>query len=79
MAANLTHRQAGLARATIKVEKILLALQRCVEGTNNLKPTQINAARILLDKSIPSLTATAVSRIDPDEIPQLTIVRRNAA
>ena len=79
MAANLNYRQQGLARATIKVEKILLALQRCVDGSNTLSATQINAARILLDKSIPSLTATAVSYDDPDSMPQLTIVRRNAA
>jgi len=79
MAANLTHRQAGLARSTIKVEKILLALQRCVEGTNKLSTVQVNAARILLDKSIPSLTAQALSLTDPESIPQLTIVRRNAA
>ena len=77
MAANLTHRQAGLARSTIKVEKILLALQRCVDGTNDLTARQINAARILLDKSIPSLTATAVTG-EVEALPVLKIVKRAA-
>lgn len=79
MATRITKRQADKARSLIQVEKICLALQRHIEGTNDLKPSQINAARILLDKSLPSLTATAVSADDDAVQPMLKIVRRDAA
>lgn len=75
MAVTLTRRQTDKARDLIKVEKICEFLQAHVEGTHMMRPTQINAARILLDKSLPSLTATQVSAEDATVLPILKIVR----
>ena len=72
-------RQCDKARESIKVGMVIEKLQGCVEGTIIMTPGQIRSAQILLDKSIPSLTATAVSHLDPESMPQLTIVRRDAA
>ena len=79
MAARFNIRQCDMARESIKVGMVIEKLCECVEGIITLTPGQIRSAQILLDKSMPSLTATAVSYDDPDSMPQLTIVRRNAA
>ena len=78
MAVTLTRRQTDKARELIKVEKICLRLSDHVEGKIEMKPTQINAARILLDKSMPSLVAQAINLgDDPAGLPLLTIVRND--
>ncbi len=75
MATRLNKRQTQSARDLIQVEKICKSLQDHVDGSYMMRPTQINAARILLDKSMPSLTATAVSTDDDVVMPVLNIVR----
>lgn len=76
MAVTLTTRQTDKARALIKTEKICLTLQRHIDGDVELKPTQINAARILLDRSLPCLMAQTFS-LDEDSagLPLLTIIK----
>ena len=75
MATRLNKRQTQSARDLIQVEKICKSLGDHVAGIYPMRPTQINAARILLDKSMPSLTATAVSTDDLEVMPVLNIVR----
>jgi hypothetical protein len=77
MATRLNKRQTQSARDLIQVEKICKSLQAHVDGEYMMRPTQINAARILLDKSMPSLTATAVSDDRDEAMPVLNIVRRS--
>lgn len=48
-------------RARIQVGAILSRLAQHVDGTLDLSPTQISAAKLLLDKSLPSLAHTTVS------------------
>lgn len=79
MAVTLTRRQTDKARELIKVEKICLRLSDHIEGKIDLKSTQINAARILLDKSMPSLVATNISTEGGNDMPILTIVPADAA
>ena len=75
MAVTLTRRQTDKARELIKTEKICEALQKNIDGEVKMAATQINAARILLDRSLPCLTATSISADgDIQSIPLLTIV-----
>jgi hypothetical protein len=46
----------------IKAGKIIDQLQRCVEGKVELSPSQVNAARILLNKVIPDLKSLEVQQ-----------------
>ena len=52
MAARLNKRHQDLVREKIKVAMILGRLERHVEGQIELSPTQVQSARILLDKSL---------------------------
>lgn len=79
MAVTLTRRQTDKARELIKIEKICKALQDHIDGTVEMKSTQINAARILLDKSLPSLTTTSINADGGTDMPILRIVPSNAA
>jgi len=65
MAERLNKRQADTSRSAIKTTQLLKRLQNHALGLNDendnpvkLAATQIQAARICLDKSIPNLTAT---------------------
>ncbi len=79
MAVTLTRRQTDKARELIKVEKICKALQDHIDGTVAMKSTQINAARILLDRSMPCLSTVAHSVEGGVDMPILTVVPSNAA
>lgn len=48
-------------RARIQVGAILSRLAKHVDGDIELSPTQISAAKLLLDKSLPSLAHTTIS------------------
>lgn len=61
MAARLRARHQDDIRAKIGVSKIVGRLEQHVYGLIELSPTQVQSARILLDKSLASLTATEVS------------------
>jgi len=61
MAERLNKRQADAARQLISVQRIIQELHRCVDGERNMKSTEIRAAEILLNKSLPNLTATDVT------------------
>lgn len=52
MAARLNRRHQDLVREKIKVAMILSRLEKHVEGEVELSPTQVQSARILLDKTI---------------------------
>ncbi|MCP4465871.1 MAG: hypothetical protein GY813_03850 [Halieaceae bacterium] len=58
MAARLNKRQADSARAHIQANRIVEELQRHLHGEREMTATQIRAAQILLDKSLPNLQST---------------------
>jgi len=79
MAARFNLRQCDKIRESIKVGMVVEKLQKCLEDEITLSNSQIRSAQLLLSISMPSLTASAVTYDDPESMPQLTIVRRNAA
>lgn len=60
----LTRRQAENARAAIKVGSIITRLVKAADGELDMTPTQIKAAQILLDKSLPTLQAIESTQIE---------------
>ena len=74
MSANLTNRQSGLVRDCIKVRRIIEELQKHVFGERDLTQSQIRAAAVLLDKSLPSLSQIQTSDEAPEVMPVLKIV-----
>lgn len=66
----LTKRQADNARAAIQVGVILQRLQECAKGQIEMSPTQVKAAQILLDKSLPTLQA--IDQVIQVEAPPIT-------
>ena len=62
MAAKLNTRQADSVRSHIQSTKIVQELQKGFDGLRTFTPEQLNIARILLDKSIPSLKASEVTQ-----------------
>lgn len=52
MAARLNPRHQDFVRQKIQADKIILSLNRHVNGEYEMSSTQIQAAKILLDKSI---------------------------
>lgn len=61
MAARLRPRHQDDIRAKIKVSNIIDRLEKHISGDIELSPTQVTSARILLDKTMASLSATEVS------------------
>ncbi|MCP4090955.1 MAG: hypothetical protein GY746_14365 [Gammaproteobacteria bacterium] len=64
MAAKLTARQADTSRSAIQSTKIINKLNRFVledDGGHSISANQINAARILLAKTVPDQKATDVT------------------
>ncbi len=57
MAARLNPRHQQMVRDKIQATQIVNRLEGHVLGDLELSPTQIQAARILLDKSVPNLQA----------------------
>lgn len=66
MAARLRPRHQDDIRAKIKVSNIIDRLEKHIAGEIELSPTQVTSARILLDKTMASLSATEHSG-DPDK------------
>jgi hypothetical protein len=62
---SITRRQAENVRAAIKVGNIINRLQKAAMGEVEMTPTQLNAAKLLLDKTLPSLCATEISQPEP--------------
>lgn len=52
MAARLNRRHQDLVREKIGVGQIIDRLEKCIAGEIELSPTQVQSARILLDKSL---------------------------
>lgn len=57
MAARLNPRHQQFVRDKIKARRIVEELQKHIDGEREMSSTQIRAAQILLDKSVPSLQA----------------------
>ena len=76
---------AETARLAIKTTQIVNRLQAHTDGEVELSATQVQAAKILLDKSLPSLqsadiTAHSSAQIEPDDVLQaklLALIRSN--
>ena len=79
MAVTLTKRQTDKARELIKVERICEELQKCVDGKRAMSATQVRAAQILLDRSMPCLIAQTFSAEDEMSLPMLKIVRNDSS
>lgn len=62
--ARLNPRHQDLVRAKIQASVIINRLQDCVTGKVELTAIQVQAARILLDKSVPSLSSTELTGTD---------------
>lgn len=60
MAARINSRQAETTRSHIQANRICAELQKFVDGEREMSAAQVQAARILLDKSMPSLMAQAI-------------------
>jgi hypothetical protein len=58
MAARLNRRHQDLVRAKIQASQIINRLRKHIEGEVELSATQVRAAEILLNKSLPNLQAT---------------------
>lgn len=68
MAARLNRMHQDSVREKIKVSNIIDRLEKHVDGEIELSATQVTSARILLDKSIPNLTATELTGEDGKEL-----------
>ena len=79
MAETLTFRQQDKARALIKTERIVQELVRYIKNERKMEAGQVRACQILLDRTLPCLTAMAVSGDDPELLPILKIVRNAAS
>ena len=79
MAETLTHRQTAKARELIKTERIVQELQRYVDGDRKMDAGQVRACQILLDRTMPCLTATTLSGDVAETLPILKIVRNAAS
>lgn len=64
MAARLNNRHQDMVRAKIQASQIINRLQKHVDGEAEMTPTQIQASKILLDKSLPNLQATEITGED---------------
>ncbi len=79
MAETLTFRQQDKVRAIIKTRRIVEELQKYINSERKMEAGQVRACQILLDRTMPCLTATAVSADDPALLPMLTIVKPDDA
>ena len=79
MAGSLTHRQTEKARELIKTQRIVQELIRYINDEREMEAGQVRACQILLERTMPCLTAVAVSGDDPQLLPILKIVRDAAS
>lgn len=75
MAATLTRRQTDAARDHIKTNRIVEELQKYIDGERKMEPAQVRAAQILLDRTLPCLSATTFLDEAGDALPILRIVK----
>lgn len=68
MAARLNRLHSDSVREKIKVSNIIDRLEKHVSGEIELTPAQVTSARVLLDKSLASLTATELSGPNGDAL-----------
>lgn len=73
MAARLRLKHQDEVRAKIQASQLVNALQKHVDGNNNMSPTQVRAAEILLRKAMPDLTAISG---DLDVVGDMTITHK---
>lgn len=75
MAARLNRLHQDSVREKIKVSNIIDRLEKHVAGEIELTPAQVTSARVLLDKSLASLTATELTGKDggPVELLERTV------
>ena len=64
MAARLNPRHQQFVRDKIQADKLIIALQRHVDGDYYMTPTQIQAAKILLDKSVSNAPTEINANVD---------------
>lgn len=64
MAARLNPRHQDFVRAKIQSQRLIDSLQRHVDGEYEMSPTQIQAAKILLDKSVSNAPTKVDANID---------------
>ena len=79
MAGSLTHRQTDKARDLIKTERIVQELQRYIDGERKMEAGQVRACGLLLDRTMPCLSATEFIADDGAMLPILKIVRNAAS
>ncbi len=79
MAGSLTHRQTDKARDLIKTERIVQELLRYIKNERKMEAGQVRACQILLDRTMPCLTATEITADDVAALPILKIVRDAAS
>ena len=75
----MTKRQTDNAREAIKSHAIIQRLTKIVNGEVNGTSVQVAAAKILLDKSLPSLQAVESTQIDATPIQSKTELYRQLA
>ncbi len=75
MAETLTFRQQDKVRDIIKTRRIVEELQRYIEGDRKMEAGQVRACGLLLDRTMPCLSATEITADDVQALPILKIVR----
>ena len=66
-------------RDKIKVSSLLTRLQGCAEGTNDMTTQQIKACEILLNRVMPTLSASEITHTQPQVNAQSMLDRLKAA
>lgn len=64
------------ARTKINVMRLLAWLEEVYEGKKEVSPTQLGAAKLLLDRTIPVLSATDVYHHDEPQLSEEQMVAR---
>lgn len=59
--ARLNPRHQEMVKAKIQASQIINRLQNHIDGKIELSPTQVSAAKILLDRSVPTLSSVEMS------------------
>ena len=57
-------------RTKIKTTQIVNLLQKHEQGKVDMKPSQVNAAKVLLDKTLPSLSMADIVQHTEDQTPE---------
>ena len=74
MATRLNPRHSETVRTKIQARQLINRLTNHALGEVELSQTQIAAIKILLDKSVPNLSAVAVANVDgPEQLQNITV------